>query len=33
MTLEKFRKLDPMERHKFSLEHPEEYKEFYGGKE
>lgn len=33
MTLEKFRKLDPMERHKFSEEHPEEYKELYGGKE
>lgn len=31
MTLEKFRKLDPMARHKFSQEHPEEYKELYGG--
>ena len=25
-------KIDPMERHKFSEEHPEEYKELYGGK-
>lgn len=33
MTLEKFRKLDPMARHKFSQEHPEEYKELYGGNE
>lgn len=31
MTLEKFRKLNPTERHKFYTEHPEEYKELYGG--
>lgn len=33
MTLEKFRKLDPAERHKFYTEHPDEYKELYGGNE
>lgn len=33
MTLEKFRKLNPTERHKFYTEHPEEYKELYGGNE
>lgn len=33
MTLEKFRKLNPAERHKFYTEHPEEYKELYGGNE
>lgn len=33
MTLEKFRKLNPSERHKFYTEHPEEYKELYGGNE
>ena len=33
MTLEKFRKLDLAERHKFYTEHPDEYKELYGGKE
>ena len=33
MTLEKFRKLDPAERHKFYTEHSDEYKELYGGKE
>lgn len=33
MTLEKFRKLDPAERHKFYTEHPDEYRELYGGKE
>lgn len=32
MTLEKFRKLSPEERHAFYVEHPEEYKELYGGK-
>lgn len=31
MTLEKFRKLTPAERLTFSTEHPEEYKELYGG--
>ena len=31
MTLEKFRKLSPTERHKFYTEHPDEYKELYGG--
>lgn len=33
MTLEKFRKMSPMERHAYSVEHPEEYKELYGGNE
>lgn len=33
MTLENFRKLSAAERHAFSVEHPEEYKELYGGKE
>lgn len=33
MTLEKFRKLSPTERHKFYTEHPDEYKELYGGNE
>lgn len=31
MTLEKFRKLTPEERHAFYEAHPEEYKELYGG--
>ena len=31
MTLEKFRKLSPAERAAFYEEHPEEYKELYGG--
>lgn len=31
MTLEKFRKLSPQERADFYAEHPEEYKELYGG--
>ena len=31
MTLEKFRKLSPAERAAFFDEHPEEYKELYGG--
>lgn len=31
MTKEKFRKLSAAERLKFSQEHPEEYKELYGG--
>lgn len=31
MTLEKFRKLSPAERAAFFEEHPEEYKEIYGG--
>ena len=31
MTLEKFRKLSPQERHDFSVNHPEEYKELYNG--
>lgn len=31
MTLEKFRKLPPAERAAFFEEHPEEYKELYGG--
>ena len=33
MTLEKFRGLSPMERHQFSIDHPEEYKNLYGGNE
>lgn len=33
MTLDKFRKLDPIQRHTFSVEHPEEYRELYGGNE
>ena len=33
MTLEKFRKLSPTERHTFYTEHPDEYKELYGGNE
>lgn len=32
MTLEKFRALSPAERAAFSIEHPEEYTELYGGK-
>lgn len=31
MTLEKFRKLDPTARYEFATNHPEEYKELYGG--
>jgi len=31
MTLEKFRKMSPAERAAFYEEHPEEYKELYGG--
>lgn len=31
MTLEKFRKLSPQERYEYSVKHPEEYKELYGG--
>lgn len=33
MTLEKFRKLSPTERYEFSVNHPDEYKELYGGNE
>lgn len=33
MTLEKLRKLTPMERYEFSVNHPDEYKELYGGNE
>lgn len=33
MTIEKFRKLSPMERHAFSMDHPDEYRELYGGNE
>lgn len=33
MTLEKFRKMSHTERAAFYAEHPEEYKELYGGKE
>ena len=31
MTLDKFRKMSPAERAAFYEEHPEEYKELYGG--
>ena len=31
MTLEKLRKLSQVERHKFSVEHPDIYKQLYGG--
>lgn len=33
MTLEKLRKMSHAERYTYSVEHPEEYKELYGGKE
>lgn len=33
MTREKFRKLSPTERYNYSVDHPEEYKTLYGGKE
>ena len=33
MTLENFRKLSPAERYDFSVNHPDEYKAMYGGKE
>lgn len=33
MTLEKFRALPPAERYKFSVNHPDEYKQLYGGTE
>lgn len=32
MTLEKFRKLDPIARAQFSTDYPDEYKALYGGK-
>lgn len=31
MTLEEFQKLPPLDRHKYSVEHPDEYKKLYGG--
>ena len=31
MTLDKFRKMSPQERHEFSVNNPEEYKTLYGG--
>lgn len=31
MTLDQFRALSPMERHQYSVDHPEEYKAMYGG--
>ena len=31
MTLEKFKKLSPTERHEFSVKNPDEYKTLYGG--
>ena len=31
MTKEKFRGMSPSERHKYSIEHPDEYKQIYGG--
>lgn len=33
MTLEKFRAMTPMERYNFSVNHPDEYKNLYGGNE
>lgn len=33
MTIEKFRKLSSQERYEYSVNHPNEYKELYGGKE
>lgn len=33
MTLERFRAMPAMERHDFSINHPEEYKAMYGGNE
>ena len=33
MTLEKLRKMSGSERYAYAMEHPEEYKELYGGKE
>lgn len=33
MTLDKLRKMTPQERYAYSVEHPDEYKELYGGKE
>lgn len=33
MTLEKFRALPPAERYEFSVNHPDEYKQLYGGTE
>lgn len=33
MTLEKLRKMSPGERYTFAKEHPDEYKEIYGGNE
>ena len=33
MTKEKLRGMSPQERYKFSVEHPEEYKQIYGGNE
>lgn len=33
ITLESLRKMSPQERYKYSVEHPEEYKELYGGNE
>jgi len=32
MTKDEFRKMSVEERYKYSIEHPEEYKEIYGGK-
>jgi hypothetical protein len=33
MTKEKLRGMSPQERYKYSVEHPEEYKQIYGGNE
>ncbi len=33
MTLERFRKMSPQERHDYSVKNPEEYKNLYGGNE
>ena len=31
MTIEEFKKLSPLDRHKFAIDNPDKYKEFYGG--
>jgi hypothetical protein len=33
MTKEKLRGMSPQDRYKYSVEHPEEYKQIYGGNE
>jgi hypothetical protein len=31
MTIDEFKKLSPLDRHKFAIDNPDKYKEFYGG--